>query len=419
MGLLAQVADRVGLGAYLRRRIGRCRPWRRHDPGKVVRDLVLTLADGGDALRHMKTLEGQPELFGEIASAATANRTITALAERELVIEELAAAMRAARQRVWEAGGAPPAVAAAITAEQAGGQDEPERVWRLGLDIDATLLICQNDDRDGLRKAAATYKKSFGTHPLRPGWTVVTGYGRRWWPCTAPGNAGSNTAADHIEVFEMALGALPPLPERVRLVVRTDAAGATHDFLHHVRQAGAEFSVGFCIGEAVRKAIRTLKEQDWAPALRQSGEQREGAAVAEITASPWVNLDGYPQGSRLLVRREPLHPGAEQRLFDIPGARFTAFLTDQPDPPADLAVYAPPGRDPLDAALADAALADAVLADAALAGDGGAGGLAGLDLAHRQHAHVEDGIRAGLVTPGRATWPVRPSSATPCGCSWS
>ena len=114
----------------------------------------------------MKTLEGQPELFGEIASAATANRTITALAERELVIEELAAAMRAARQRVWEAGGAPPAVAAAIAAEQAGGQDEPERVWRLGLDIDATLLICQNDDRDGLRKAAATYKKSFGTHPL-------------------------------------------------------------------------------------------------------------------------------------------------------------------------------------------------------------------------------------------------------------
>jgi hypothetical protein len=44
VGLLAQVADRVGLGAYLRRRIGRCRPWRRHDPGKVVRDLVLTLA---------------------------------------------------------------------------------------------------------------------------------------------------------------------------------------------------------------------------------------------------------------------------------------------------------------------------------------------------------------------------------------
>jgi hypothetical protein len=404
LGLLAQVADRVGLTAGLRRTIGRCRPWRRHDPGKVVRDLVLTLADGGDALRHMKTLEGQPELFGEIASAATAHRTIAALAAGELVIEQLAAGMRAARQRVWEVGGAPPAVAAATAAEQAGGQDEPERVWRLGLDIDATLLDCQNDDRDGLRQAAATYKRTFGTHPLMAYLDRGDGLREALVALHRPGNAGSNTAADHIEVLEMALGALPELPRQVMLVVRTDAAGATHDFLHYARQAGAEFSVGFSITEPVRKAIRTLDDADWAPALRQSGEQREGAAVAEITASPWVSLDGYPQGCRLLVRREPLHPGAQQTLFDIPGARFTAFLTDQPDPPGDLAAYAPPGRDPLDDVLAGDALAGDALAGDALADElagGGAGGLAGLDLAHRQHAHVEDGIRGAKDTGAR------------------
>ncbi len=63
----------------------------------------MTLADGGDALRHLKVLEGQPELFGDIASAATANRTIIALADDELIVERLADALRAARQRVWDA----------------------------------------------------------------------------------------------------------------------------------------------------------------------------------------------------------------------------------------------------------------------------------------------------------------------------
>ncbi|MGH8932012.1 MAG: hypothetical protein ACRDZO_15670, partial [Egibacteraceae bacterium] len=61
LSLVAQLADRVGLTGHLRRTIGGCRSWRVHDPGKVVRDLALTLADGGDALRHMKVLDGQPE----------------------------------------------------------------------------------------------------------------------------------------------------------------------------------------------------------------------------------------------------------------------------------------------------------------------------------------------------------------------
>jgi hypothetical protein len=333
LSLLAQVADRVGLTAGLSRTIGRCRSWRAHDPGKVVRDLVLTLADGGDALRHMKVLQGQPDLFGDIASPATANRTITALAERELVGEELGEAMRSARQRVWTVGGAPPGVAAAVKAAKQTGtnaQGEQERVWRLGLDIDATLLICHNDDRDGLRQAAATYKKTFGTYPLLAYLDRGDGLSEALAVLHRPGNAGSNTASDHIEVLEMALGALPALPEQVRLVVRTDAAGATKEFLAYVRQVGAEFSVGFAINEPVRKAIRALKDHDWVPACRQNGEERQGAAVAEVTTSVWVNLDGYPQGSRLLVRREPLHPGAPSRrcsIFPVPGSPHSSPIS--------------------------------------------------------------------------------------------
>ncbi|MGH8904759.1 MAG: transposase, partial [Egibacteraceae bacterium] len=341
LGLLARTANRVGLTKALSQAVGGCRSWRDHDPGKVVRDLVLTLADGGDALRHLKVLTGQSELFGSVASASTANRTILALGDDELVVERLADARRQSRGRVWDAGGAPPVVAAAHTAQAAaaqGGQDggggEDGRDWQLYLDIDATLIACQCDDRDGLRQAAPTFKKGFGTHPLMVYLDRGDGSGESLAGLLRPGNAGSNTAGDHVEVFEMALAALPVLPAKVKLVVRADTAGCTYEFLDYVRQAGAGFSVGFEIDARVRSAIRGLGDDAWIPATRQSGEPREGAAVAEITHL--LDLSKYPQGSRVIVRREPLHPGAQQTLFDVDGKRLTAFLTDQPD--TDLAV---------------------------------------------------------------------------------
>jgi hypothetical protein len=98
--LLAEAADRTGLTAGLSRSVGGCRSWTRHDPGKVVRDLVVMLADGGDALRHLAVLDGQPEIFGDVASPATVNRTIVALADDELAVERLDAARRRARATV-------------------------------------------------------------------------------------------------------------------------------------------------------------------------------------------------------------------------------------------------------------------------------------------------------------------------------
>lgn len=173
-----------------------------------------------------------------------------------------------------------------------------------------------------------------------------------------PGNAGSNTADDHIDAFEMASAALPALPAQVKLVVRADTAGRTHRFLDYLRQAGVGFSVGFEVNDKVRTAIRALADDAWVPATRQNGERREGAAAAEITSR--LDLSKYPDRSRVIVRREPLHPGAQQTLFDIAGARFTAFPTDQPDTD-----------------------------------------LAGLDRVHREHAHVEDRIRGAKDTGAR------------------
>jgi hypothetical protein len=346
--LLAETADRIGLTAGLSTAVGRCRSWHRHDPGKVVRDLVVLLADGGDALRHLAVLDGQPELFGDVASPATANRTIVALGDDELVVERLAAARRAARARAWTAGAAPPAVA---VAERGETPNEP-----LCVDFDATLITAHSDDKDG---AAATYKRGWGFHPLGSWLDRGDGTGEALAAMLRPGNAGSNTADDHIDVFEAALWQLEGLvPDGVRLVARADTAGCTHALLDYLRQAQVGFSVGYPITEAVKTAIRGLPDGAWVPATRQTGDPREGAHVAEITDQ--LDLAGYPTGARVLVRREPLHPGAQQTLDDVDGARFTAFLTDQPD--TDLAV---------------------------------------LDTRHRARARVEDRIRGAKDTGAR------------------
>jgi hypothetical protein len=346
--LLAETADRIGLTAGLSRSVGGCRSWVRHDPGKVVRDLVVTLADGGDALRHMAVLDGQPELFGDVASPATANRTIVALGNNELVIERLDTARRQARTRAWRAGAAPPVIAAA---ERGVPVVEP-----LCVDFDATLITAHSDDKDG---AAPTYKRGFGFHPLGCWLDRGDGTGEALAAMLRPGNAGSNTADDHIDVFETAMWQLAGLiPDSVRLVARADTAGATHAFLGYLRQAGVGFSVGYPIDALVRDAIRGLGDDAWAPATRQDGDPRDGAYIAEITGQ--LDLAGYPQGARVLVRREPLHPGAQQTLADIDGARFTALLTDQPE--VDLAK---------------------------------------LDTRHRAHARVEDRIRGAKNTGAR------------------
>ncbi|MGH8895712.1 MAG: hypothetical protein ACRDZ4_01510 [Egibacteraceae bacterium] len=50
-------------------------------------------------------------------------------------------------------------------------------------------------------------------------------------------------------------------------------------------------------------------------ATRQSGEPRRGAAVAELTGL--LGLSKYPQGSRVIARREPRHPGVQLTIADI------------------------------------------------------------------------------------------------------
>ena len=146
------------------------------------------------------------------------------------------------------------------------------------------------------------------------------------------GNTGANSGADQSRVLDRAVAQLPELPDELQLLVRADTAGAVHDLVDHIRgQVHARFSVGMRLQGQFRTQIHALHEDDprWQPAIRQDGRPRPGAATAEIT--DLVDLTAWPTGSRLLVRREPLHPGAQQTSDDLDGFRFTAFLTDQPD----------------------------------------------------------------------------------------
>ena len=146
-----------------------------------------------------------------------------------------------------------------------------------------------------------------------------------------PGNAGANTAADHLDVLADAIAQIPALHRR-HLLIRGDSAAATHKVLDwlttlNTARRRVEYSIGWSITEAERTAITALPASAWTPALATDGNLREGAEVAELTGL--LTLTNWPTGARVVVRREPPHPGAQLSLFEErDGWRYTAFVTN-------------------------------------------------------------------------------------------
>jgi hypothetical protein len=294
--LLGGLADRVGLTAALSEAMrGVRKRSSRHDPGRTLRDLAVMLADGGDCLADLSALRDQPTLFGDVPSDATAWRALAALEGERLAAVRTARAR--ARARVWELAGRP---------------------RRVILDLDATLVTAHSEKE----QAAGTYKHGFGFHPLlcyeATSEEALAGILR-------PGNAGANTAVDHIEVLDLALGQLPEDARGPGLLVRADSSGATHAFLDDVAARGLRFSVGFDLTEPVRAAVLAVPERAWRPALSQAGDPKDGAAVAELT----LDLARWPAGTRAICRRERPHPGAQLSFTDENGYRFQVFITNQ------------------------------------------------------------------------------------------
>lgn len=325
VGLLGSLADRVGLTQALSEAADGTVQWRRHDPGVVLRNVALMLADGGTALSHVGVLNGQQTLFGAVASPATTCRTIAAVADDPQAMSAIAEVRRMVRARMWDVGGAPPAVQAA--ADRDG--DGPEQP--LVVDLDATIVTAGSDGKDG---ASATFKGTFGFHPIMAYLDRGDGTGEALVGMLRSGRRPAHVAADNIAVLDAALDQLPDLPDDLELVVRGDQALATHRFIDHAIACDVGFSVSYPITDAIKDAIRTVDDDAWDDALRQDGEIRDGAGVVELTGQ--VPLDKWPNITRLIVRREPLHPGAQQTIDDIDGFRFTALITDQPGNPTDV-----------------------------------------------------------------------------------
>jgi hypothetical protein len=309
--LLLETLRATGLSRGLSAGLARWRaPRVVHDPGKILTDLVVALALGGDCLADIAVLRAEPELAGPVASDPVVSRLITALAaEAPRALRAIRGARADARERAW-----------ALAGDRAPGADGS----LIPVDIDATLVTAHSEKE----QATATWKKTYGFHPL----TAFADHGaaaggEALGIMLRPGNAGSNTAGEHIGAARLALAQLPRRLRR-RVLIRTDSGGGTHDFLAWLTSPGRRlhYSVGMTITADIADAILRLPDRVWEPAYDAGGQVRPGAWVAEITGL--LDLTGWPAGMRVIVRKERPHPGAQLRFTDLDGHRFTCFATD-------------------------------------------------------------------------------------------
>jgi hypothetical protein len=349
--LLADVADKTTLTAQLAEDLaGLRKPRARHDPGRVLVDMAVAVADGATTISDVAVLADQAALFGPVASDSTCWRLLERLDAAQL--GAVARARAAAREVVW-------AQRAELTGEpfppaRAAGRALPGLV----IDLDASIVVCHSEKEH----AAPTFKKTFGYHPML---AFCDNTGEFLAAALRRGNAGSNTATDHITVLDAALAQIPDQHRYgTPILVRADTAGCTREFLAHLRSlrdtaVTCEFSVGWAIRDKERTAISAIAKPVWADAIDADGGHRDGAGLAEIThVLPAAALAGYPARTRVVVRRERPHPGAQLDAFEErDGWRYTAFATDTR-----------------------------------------VGQLAALDARHRAHARVEDRIRTAKDT---------------------
>jgi Transposase DDE domain group 1 len=334
----------------------RTAPQTAHEPGRVLVDVAVMLADGGECISDIATLADQGEVFGPVASDSTCWRVLDAVCEDDLAA--IAAARAGARAVAWAQRAE--VTGQALPATLVAGTPLVDRDGRpvLVIDEDATIVIAHSEKE----QAAATFKHSFGFHPVL---AFCDNTNEALAGMLRPGNAGSNTAADLITVLDQALAQIPDeYRHGYPVLIRADGAGASKALLAHIRglrntHVHTEFSVGWAVGEREHAAIAALPAAAWTAAIDVDGDPRDGAAVAELTGLlPGKLFADYPPGMRVVVRRERPHPGAQLDLIEErDGWRYNCLATDT-----------------------------------------AVGQHAWLDARHRSHARVEDRIRCGKDT---------------------
>ena len=274
--LLTATIRASGLDRALSAALARWRePAAVHDPAKVVLDLAVALGLGGDCLADIAVLRAEPGVFGLVASDPTVSRTIDALAaDAPAALKAIHAARAAARRRVWGLAGQH-APDAGITAASP-----------LVIDLDATLVTAHSDKE----LARPTFKRGYGHHPL---WAFADhgaeGTGEPLAVMLRAGNAGSNTAADHVSVIREALRQLPSRTAGTsrragrKVLIRIDGAGATHDVVNYIAARRMSYSVGFPLPDNAPELLKLIPDSAWSPAYDSDGQVRDGAWVAELT----------------------------------------------------------------------------------------------------------------------------------------
>jgi hypothetical protein len=320
---LRALADRTGLTGALSAALGK--PFdQRLDRGVILIQTAMAIALGGTAISDIRVFEHTRAVFGPPVSDSTVWRTLNEIGP--LSADRVERARARTRRHVWKLLADRPEGFPQVTV---AGKSMPG--WTV-LDIDASLV----DAASGKEQAAPTWKKGHGFHPFL---VTCDNTDELLLLRLRPGNAGSNTATDHISVLRDAVRQVPAVHRR-RILIRIDGAGASHAVTDWIASTDGhrsfiwEYSTGFTMADAHEQAIATLAPGAWEPTLEVSdGDLRPNGEVAEITGL--LELAAWP-GMRLLVRRE--HPSAKHSraltLFESErGYRYRLIATNTPERP--------------------------------------------------------------------------------------
>src|SRR6266849_3089536 len=372
--LLRKLADQAGLTAGLGSALARAGKFPLVDRGVALVSMAVAIVLGATSMNDITLLAQHEPVLGAAPGDTTVRRTLELADPRTL--DKIARVRAKVRAHVWKLIAAAPdgfpwlAVAGKLLAG-----------W-LVIDLDATLITAHS----GKQGAAPTFKKGYGFHPLGA-WLANTTESLAM--LLRPGNAGSNTFADHAAVLPAAIRQIPARM-RTRLLVRVDGAGASHELITHLlslasRRRTVLFTCGWAITEADERAIAMLPAAAWQAAVEQEGAVQEDKHVAEITRL-LSRAAGWPAGLRWIVRRtKPSRRQAKNltALERATGWRYSIIVTNIP-------------------------------------AAGGVPGVPGshhaqfIDVLHREHAVVEDQVRTnkamGLRNLPSKTWVVN--------CGW-
>src|SRR2546430_2507425 len=351
--LLRKLADQAGLTAALGSALARRGKFPLVDRGVALVSMAVAIALGATSMTDITVLAHHAPVLGPEPSDTTVRRTLELADPRTL--DKIARARAKVRAHVWSLIAARPAgfpwlsVAGKVLAG-----------W-LVIARDGPLITARSD-KEG---AASTFKMGYGFHPLGA-WLANTAESLAM--LLRPGNAGSNTFADHLAVLTAAIRQIPARM-RSKLLVRVDGAGASHELISHLLSLSSRcrtglVTSGWMITGADEQAIGLLPATAWQAAVDQDGVVQQDKHVAEITHL-LTRAAGWPAGLRWIVRRT--RPSRRQArnltAFEkATGWRYSIIVTNIP---AARGIPRVPGSH-----------------HAQFTG-----------VLHRQHAVVEDGVR--------------------------